>query len=359
MPDARHRTHDQLTPEDRRRIDEVGRELNMIASLTNADVFIDCMLDEDTALVVAQARPALGGSVYGGSVVGSKAHRRNEPAVFHAFYLGTPVCDLKAITQEARQVRQNAVPIQGEDGAVIAVLIREKDVSDDLLQASKYEALARSYIRGDPGVRTREAALEGDALREIHHRVKNNLQLVASILNLQARKCESPDIQKMLREDVERVLSIAAIHDILTNIQDGGHLVDTGALLRRLCLNYRSLIPEGCNITVEAEGEPLLLTADVAANVSLAITELVTNAIQHAFEGRDSGRIVVSTCPGVRFHTVTVADNGVGFDPGRREGLGLRIVRAIVQDKLNGQLHATSDTSGATVSFDFSITEQD
>lgn len=356
--DDRRRTHDELTQADRRRIEALSRELPMIASLINADVFLDCILDEETAVVVAQARSALGSSVYGGDVVGAVARRLDEPAVFHAFYLGTPVCDLKAITQEARQVRQNAVPVYGDDGAIIAVLIREKDVSDDMRQASRYAALARSYARGAPEVRTRESALEGEALREMHHRVKNNLQLVASILNLQARKCTGPDVKKMLREDVERVLSIAAIHDILTNTAEGAHLVRTDALLRRLCWNYRSLIPAGCDVSIEVDGEPLMLSADMAASVSLAVTELVTNALQHAFAGRDRGRIVIATNPGLKFHTVTVADNGVGFVPGRDEGLGLRIVRAVVQDKLSGQLHITSDGAGTTVSFDFAITEE-
>ena len=357
MGDDRHRTRDRLTGEDLRRIDALCRELPMIASLTNADVFLDCMLDEETAVVVAQARPALGRSVYGGDVVGSLARRADEPAVFHAFYLGTPVCDLKAITQEARQVRQNAVPVCSDDGCIIAVLIREKDVSGDMRQASKYAALARSYASADPEVRTREAEPDGASLREMHHRVKNNLQLVSSILNMQARKCEDPEIKKMLKEDVERVLSIAEIHDILTNTEEIGHLVDTGTLLRRLCANYRSLVPEGSDVAIGAVGEPLILTADAAATVSLVITELVSNALKHAFAGRDSGRIEISTFPGKQFHTVTVADNGVGIDPDRGEGLGFRIVRALVRDKLDGQLHVTSGASGTTVSFDFATIE--
>ena len=354
MTGINRRTLSELTAADRRRIEALSRELPMIAALTNADVFLDCVRDEETAVVVAQARPALGVSAYGGDVVGDLARRLDEPAVFHAFYLGAPVCDLKAITQEARQVRQNAVPVPGDDGGIIAVLIRERDVSHDMRRASKYDALARSYAREAPGMRAREADVDGGALREMHHRVKNNLQLVASILNLQARKCANPDIQKMLREDVERVLSIAVIHDILTNIQAGVHRVDTGALLRRLVGNYRALIPEDCDIAIEAEGAPLLLTADTAASVSLAITELVTNALRHAFEGRAAGRIAISTCPGQLFHTVAVADNGVGFDPDRPGGgLGFRIVRAIVQDQLSGRMHIRSGPDGTLVSFDF------
>jgi len=357
MEHDRRRMYDRLNDADRRRIETLRTELPMIASLTNADVFLDCMVDEETAIVVAQARSALGVTVYGGDVTGAVARRLDEPAVFHAFYLGTPVCDLKAVTQEARQVRQNAVPVYGDDGAVIAVLIREKDVSDDMRQASKYEALARSYAGAQPQVRTREAALESDQLREMHHRVKNNLQLVASILNLQARSCKSPETQKMLREDVERVLSISAIHDILTHIAEGEHLVHTGLLLKRLCFGYRSLVPDGCDIQIGTEGEPLMLTADTAASVSMVITELVLNAIKHAFIGRSGGTVTIATCAGKQFFTVSVADNGVGFERGRKDGLGLSIVRAIVQDKLDGQLHIKSDASGTIVSFDFAKTE--
>ena len=94
---------------------------------------------------------------------------------------------------------------------------------------------------------------------------------------------------------------------------------------------------------------------DAATCVSLVITELVTNAFKHAFAGRASGRVNVSVCAGNLFHTVTVSDDGIGFDPAARtsNSLGMRIVKATVEDKLQGTLHINSGEWGTRVSFAF------
>ena len=123
-------------------------------------------------------------------MVGKPALRRDEPADFHAFASGAPVSDLRAVTQEGRAVLQNTAPVQGPAGRITAVLIRELDVSEDIQRERKYQALARSHEDSGP----LSSPGEGNvlAVREVHHRVKNNLQLVASILRMQSRQCEDP-----------------------------------------------------------------------------------------------------------------------------------------------------------------------
>jgi len=348
-----------LTPADLSQLEEVSRQLPLMAELTGADVFIDCPTADGRAVVVAQARPSSVGSAYQKDVVGEFALPDKEPAVFHAMQLQTPVRDLKAITQENRTVRQDVVPIFSVDGRCIAVLIQEKDVSEDLLQEKKYQSLASVYESQDQSLRsTHTERWDELALREVHHRVKNNLQLVASILNLQARRCKDDFTRKILRENVGRVLSIASIHDILTKETSVSHEIDSLLLLDKLRINLLSFVPEGKQISISVTGDHTGLSSDAASAVSLVVNELITNALEHAFDGRDRGSIHVSFCVGSLFHTITVADDGCGFDVAapRTVSLGLNIVEATVRDRLRGQLSLHSDSGGSRISFDFKTT---
>ena len=351
------RQYTALSEADIGRLLAVEEHLPLMAELTNADVFLDCLINEETALVVSHMSPAEGISVYEKRVVGEYAEKAKEPAVFHAFQTGMPVCDLKAVTQENRSVRQNVVPIRNGEHRVIAVLIREKDISQDLRLHRKYEELARTHEENNPLTRMVDVGQENNllALREMHHRVKNNLQLVASILNLQARKSAHSEVQRILKENVSRIMSIAAIHDILLKDTETLQTISGGALLDQLCCNLKALIPPDKAIVLSWSGDEIELTSDTATSVSLVITELVTNAIQHAFEGRFSGRVDISVCRGELYHTVAVKDDGIGFatDSGSGKHLGLSVVDATIRDKLKGKPHILSDSYGTQVSFEF------
>lgn len=342
---------------DIQRLEELCCQLPLIAELTGTDVFVDCMTTDGGVVVAAQASPATTASAYKQNVVGQYVLREREPAVYHAIELKTPVRDLKAITQEDRSVRQNAVPILAGDRC-IAVLISEKDISDPLRREKKFQHLAQTYEEQDPSLRAPQA-VSGDvlSLRETHHRIKNDLQLVASILNIQSRRCREEPAKRILQENVGRVLSIAAIHDILTKEDAGSSAVSSILLLTQLGQNLRSLIPEGRTIDILVTGDDAALTPDTAGAVSVVVNELITNALAHAFEGRDKGEIVVCFCAGSMFHTVTVSDNGVGFDVPASWGksFGMRIVDATVRDRLHGQLSISSGVGGTHISFDIRI----
>lgn len=345
-----------LTEEEIRQLELVEQQLPLIAEMAAADVFIDCR-SGGGVIVAAHARPRGDHSVYTGSVVGQPALPEDEPAVFHAFSTGDPVCDLRAVTQEGRSVLQNVAPIRSQAGRVTAVLIQEKDVSEDMRMARKYRALAQSHEGSSPLAEALRGEGDGSllALREMHHRVKNNLQLVASILSMQARKCADPSTRRILQENVARVLSIATIHDILTYHSEDFQFVSSHTLLEKLRMNLQSLVTPGKAIVISVDGDDVLLDADTATPVSLVITELLTNALEHAFEGREGGRVAVSLRAGALCHTVTVTDDGIGFDPLTQPGesLGLSIVSATVRDKLKGKLRIQSDSGGSKISFDF------
>ena len=345
----------ELAAEDEAILRRTCAQMQHMADLCNNDIFLDCPLSEDKALVVAHAGPSNGASVYGRDVSGEIATIEKEPAVFRAIAEAIPICDIKAETQEGRQVRQNVCPVLADDGRVIGVLIREKDISEELNRDEKYEQLAKLHAENQAALRTEETAGESVALREVHHRVKNNLQIVASMLNLQARAAEDETLKDILKENVGRVQSIASIHDILTHDADDMRSVDSSVLLERLRTNLTALMPAGKSIDIVLEGDSISLDPETATAVALVVNELVTNAMRHGYPEKNAGTVAISVCKGALIHTIIVSDDGCGFDPSQvREGsLGLFLVRATVQDKLKGKLHIASSPEGTKVSFDF------
>ena len=344
-----------LSGEDVARLEGLAAALPLIADLVRTDVFLDCMDREGVAVVAAQESPHSIEALYRGSVVGQRAYAQHEPAVYLAFSTGQCRYDLKATTQEGRAVMQSVVPVRGPAGDVTAVLIAERDVSEDIRHERKYREMARTV--DSMSLRRLSLPPEAESLaatREVHHRVKNNLQLVASILNMQARKAPDAATRRIFQENVNRVLSIAAIHDILTMTEENGGGVSSRELLEKLRRNLQGLVPEGKAISLQMEGDDLSLTPDRATSVSLVVSELITNALEHAFPGRDHGRVVVRVCRGQLCDTVSVEDDGAGFRPedARRGSLGMNIVRATVEGKLQGQLRVDTGPRGTTVLFE-------
>ena len=342
-----------LTQQDIERLEQLAGELPLFAEIMEADLFIDCPVSEDRAVVIAQAGPTAA-SIYQKSVVGEDALLVNEPAIFQAIRSNAPVRDIKAVTQENRTVRQNVVPIRGAAGQVIAVLIQETDISQNIRKEKKLEAISKSFEKADPSLRS-ERIEDGNvlALREVHHRVKNSLQLVASILNLQARRMKDTEAGKILGENVSRILTIATIHDMLT-ANESVEKVNVLSMLRQLVSALEHLIPEEKHIVFEVSGDNAVIGSNQASAVALVVNELIVNALEHAFPNRDTGRVSVSFGSGRTFHIVTVSDNGVGFASEQKaeEGLGLRIVENTVRGRLHGKLHIRSDEGGTVVSFD-------
>lgn len=335
-------------------LEAVAQQLPLIAALHDSDVFIDCFTSDGEALVVAHQPPPQGKSAYTAQVVGQEALAEKEPAVYRAAQTVSPVRDIKALTQEGQVVRQDVAPIVVPGEGCVGVLIREKDISLALQQARKLEALSKAHQAEDTTLRGDTATQEGVLLREMHHRVKNSLQLIASILNLQARRCDDEKSRKILQENVGRVLSIAAIHDILNQTVENQTTIDSLVLLEKLRKNLQSLVADHNSVSLTVTGDGVPLQMDIASSVALVVNELITNALSHAFVGREKGRITIQFSTGALFDTVTVTDDGIGFDPlAQHKGLGLRLVSATVQDKLQGRLRLSASDQGSKISFDF------
>jgi two-component sensor histidine kinase/putative methionine-R-sulfoxide reductase with GAF domain len=176
------------------------------------------------------------------------------------------------------------------------------------------------------------AVMRGVLAQEIHHRVKNNLQTVASLLRLQAR-APGADARKALEDSVNRILAIAAVHEALTERRDDD--VDLGELVERL----RATIVQGVGAgkRVSSSVEPVSLHAARATALALVFSELLQNALEH---GGEEVRIELARRNGdVR---LTVADDG-RWTGEAADGTGLSIVRALVRDELNGTLELAGE----------------
>lgn len=195
-------------------------------------------------------------------------------------------------------------------------------------------------------------------VREMHHRVKNNLQMVAMLLRLQLGAAEDERTKHILGDAITRILSIAAVHETLGERPLG--LVDLKEVLKRVVRHVGDLTP-GNGVAVEVTGDSLLLPSRVATSLALAASELVQNAVKHAFAGRDRGRIELSLKAGQQEHVLVVADDGIGVTPERpgRGGLGLEIVRTLVTQDLGGRFEVVFSPTGsrAVVQFPAAVSD--
>jgi two-component sensor histidine kinase len=193
---------------------------------------------------------------------------------------------------------------------------------------------ARLFEQTREGLETK-----GLLLREMHHRVKNNLQQVGSILSMQRRRAKSPQVERILAESVGRIQGIAATHDLLSRENLGMAAIDD--IVRKIVDIVRAnLVPPHLRLELEVEPCPWHVPSEQATTLAIMVNELIANAIEHGFEGRVRGRIHVSGELSEGNIVVRVADDGAGppagFDLQSSEGLGLQLVRSLVQSDLHG-----------------------
>jgi two-component sensor histidine kinase len=163
--------------------------------------------------------------------------------------------------------------------------------------------------------------------QEIHHRVKNNLQTVASLLRLQAR-ADDVDAREALEHSVNRILAIAAVHEVLTEQRDED--VEIAELLDRL----RAMLVQGLvgGRDVSARLEPVSLAGNRATALALVFSELLQNALEHG-----AGAVTIELAQRNGDVTLAISDEGAGVhDPST--GTGLSFVRALVRDELHGSI---------------------
>ena len=202
--------------------------------------------------------------------------------------------------------------------------------------------------------RERELMTKDATIREIHHRVKNNLQTVAALLRLQARRLSGPEAREALEEAVPRVGSIAIVHETLSHTPE--EIVDFDDIAERVAAMAGELSAPEARVTPVIAGRFGSLPAAVATPLALVLTELLQNALQHGLahppgnEPAGTLRVTVDRAPDGL--TVTVEDSGVGLPEGFRldeaTSLGLQIVRTLVVSELGGRLEISPRAGGGT-----------
>jgi two-component system, sensor histidine kinase PdtaS len=212
---------------------------------------------------------------------------------------------------------------------------------------------AAVLIRDVTEVKRRDRALmsKDATIREIHHRVKNNLQTVAALLRLQARRTTNPEGREALLESVRRVSSIALVHDALSMSVD--EEVNLDEVIDRILPIMNDVASVDTPIRVNRVGALGVLDSDRATALIMVITELVQNAIEHAFEpDAGQGCVTIHAERSARWLDVVVHDNGRGLPDGfsleASDRLGLQIVRTLVSAELDGSLHMQAATTGGT-----------
>lgn len=194
-------------------------------------------------------------------------------------------------------------------------------------------------VRDITDLRRRERALlsKDASLREVHHRVKNNLQTVGALLRLQSRRVQADEAREALAEAGRRVAAIAAIHEVLA--QEPGDRIDFDSVLDRILAVERDLAAAYApGVVITREGSLGAIDTDVASPLAMAVSELVHNAVEHA----SASAITVTPTRTGRTLRVAVADDGRGLPDDVEEGLGLQIVRSLVEQDLHGTLSMRS-----------------
>jgi PAS domain S-box-containing protein len=209
-------------------------------------------------------------------------------------------------------------PLLNADGNIQGIMATFADISDLIAAENQIKA----------SLEEKEVLL-----REVHHRVKNNLQIISSLMSLQSEYTQEPETLKMFQESKNRVRSMALIHEKLYQSKDMAH-IDFGEYLKSLVEMLLTFYKEqNKDIKVSLNCDNVDLEIDTAISMGLIVNELLSNCFKHAFSGRTGGEVEINLSKDTENYLLEVADNGVGIPEGidfrNTESLGLQIVQTL------------------------------
>jgi two-component sensor histidine kinase len=216
---------------------------------------------------------------------------------------------------------------------------------------------AAVIVRDVTDLRRRDRLLlsKDATIREVHHRVKNNLQTISSLLRIQGRRMDNQEAKVAVEESVRRIRSIALVHETLSRA--AGEELEFGEILRQLTrMAEEGLVMPDRAVEFSVDGDAGELRAEVATPLALVVSELLQNAVEHAFpDGHPGGHVHIALeNDGVEL-CVRVEDDGVGLPPGfsleKNSSLGLTIVAALVDSEMSGviSMESPDDADGTVV----------
>jgi two-component sensor histidine kinase len=265
------------------------------------------------------------------------AYERKEPVIEEI----EQTTEVTLLTRSIPLLRQGGVDVDGDVEVTGGVLLL-RDVSE--------------LRRRDRLLLTKDATI-----REIHHRVKNNLQTISSLLRLQGRRLTSPEAKEAIAESVRRIRTIALVHETLS--REPGEDISFIEIVRPLM----RLVEEGLQsadrpVTFQAKGDGGRLPATIATPLSVVILELLQNAVDHGFpEGSAGGAVMVVLAHDEDELHIQVVNNGIvlspDFDFAKATGLGLSIVRTLVTTELAGTIEMRAAVKADGVSSGVAMTK--
>jgi len=243
--------------------------------------------------------------------------------------------DLQRPGQGARHLIINARTLDDGDRSRVRLLMAVNDVTDARAEARMKDDLVR-----------RNEVL----LLEIQHRVANSLQIIASVLMQSARRVQSEEVRGHLKNAHGRVMSIAALQRQLSTTKSGP--VDLRAYLTQLARSLAaSMIEDPERLSISVDVDDSKVGADISVSLGLIVTELVINALKHAFPDQPSGAILIDYHAAGADWILSVTDNGIGMPEGKdapKAGLGTGIVEALSKNLL-GEIDVTDAGPGTAV----------
>jgi PAS domain S-box-containing protein len=315
------------------------RSAELLRAVVHGAPVIMFALDRRGVFKLSEGRALASLGLRGGELVGVPSLERYRdvvgyPETFRRALAGEQASFTSTVGDFAFEaVMAPSYDAQGQVDGVIGVAI---DISERV-------AAEATRKRAEAQVRASLAEKE-TLLREIHHRVKNNLQIISSLLNFQMRRLRAPEDASALAELRQRLFAMTLVHERLYLSHDVGR-VDLGSYVRGLVTELRRAFPpRAARIEVDADG--VALPIEVALPCGMIICELVTNVLKYAFPGEQGGNATVSVRRADDRVVIGVDDDGVGFpagfDPAAGHGFGWELVRGLAA-QLDASVTATSD----------------
>lgn len=217
-----------------------------------------------------------------------------------------------------------------------------------LITADLTARIAQENLALQNNIREKEVLL-----KEVHHRVKNNLQIISSLLNLQSRNSQDPAVQHLFDMSLNRIRSMATVHELLYRSKDISH-IDINDYVNRLIQPLLESIQGEEAVTIDLEVHRVVLHINTAIPLGLIINEIVTNALVHGVAGCDNPRVYLRLLKRDSSYRLEIGDNGSGLKDQDFEGdtLGLQLILSLV-DQINGKMKLNRELKGTHFVIEF------